>query len=113
MQEHHLLPQPVKLWEGNVFAGVCLSVILFGGAGSHMTITHDAFDLTSEGPPTSDLSPHPALPPDILSGTALDISPEVPLLMTSGGQHWRLVQVCSLEYPLHPPSSRATSDGGH
>ena len=107
MQEHHLLPQPTKLWEGKVFTSVCLSVILLGG--SHVTIIHDAFDLTAEGRPISDMSSLPALPPDILPGTPPDIRPEIPLLLTSGGQHWRLVQACSLEDPLHPPPSRTTS----
>ena len=38
----------MKLREGNVFTGICLSLSLVGvGRGrSHATITHDALDLT-------------------------------------------------------------------
>ena len=41
-----------KVMEGNVFSHVCLSVSQsFHGGCSHMTITHDALDLTGQGPP--------------------------------------------------------------
>ena len=44
----HYRPQ-TKLREGNVFICVCLS---FGSRGnSHVTITHDALDLTVQSPP--------------------------------------------------------------
>ena len=61
---HYRLPR--KLWEGNVFSHVCLSFCLRGG--SHVTITHDALDLTVQEPLHS--WPHS-------------------LLVTSGGQDWR------------------------
>ena len=38
-----------KFWEGNVFSLVCLSV----HRGSHVTITHDALDLTIQRSPLS------------------------------------------------------------
>ena len=66
------------------------SVIL--SRGSHVTITHDASDITMQGIPNS--SP----PPDMASQT--------PLLLTSGGQDWRPVQTYSLEdIPSWLPSS--------
>ena len=40
---------PKKLLEGNVFSHVCLSVYLFTGGGSHITITHDALSITTQG----------------------------------------------------------------
>ena len=53
-----------------------VSVILL--RGSHVTITHDAFDI----PRTWKLGIYPLL------------------LLTSGGHHWRPVQTCLLEdYP--------------
>ena len=39
----------MKLQEGNIFSRVCLSVILSGKV-SHVTITHDALDLTVQDP---------------------------------------------------------------
>ena len=39
---------PRKLRQGNVFSCVCLST----EGGSHLTITHDALDLTAESTPT-------------------------------------------------------------
>ena len=50
---------PTKLGEGNVFTGVYHYVQL--GGGPHMTITHDALDLTPQTPPPR---PNPA-PPDL------------------------------------------------
>ena len=45
-----LLPaNAMQLWEGNVFSRVCLSF----HRGSHMTINHDALDLTIQGIPSS------------------------------------------------------------
>ena len=41
----------MKLWEGTVFTGVCLSA----HGGPHVTITHDALDLTVQPPPPSDI----------------------------------------------------------
>ena len=46
---------PMKLQEGNIFTGVYLSFCL---VGFHVTITHDALDLTIQGPP----SPSSSLP---------------------------------------------------
>ena len=49
---------PTELREGNVFIPICLSISLSGGGGSHVTITHDTFDLTLQpldrDPPASD-----------------------------------------------------------
>ena len=53
----------MKLRGGNVFSRVYLSVILsvyvcVGGLGSHVTTTHDAMDLTIQGPPYTGIQPH-------------------------------------------------------
>ena len=40
---------PTKLWEGNIFTGVCHSV---GGGGPH-----DVLDLTVQPPPLADMEP--------------------------------------------------------
>ena len=63
---------------GNGVAWVMLSVMFVhhpdhGGRGSHVTITHDALYSTVQALPL--------------------------LLVTSGGQHWRPVQNCSLQRP--------------
>ena len=77
--------------EGSVFSHVCPS-FSHSVQGSHVTITHDASDITMQGTPNS--SP----PPDMASQT--------PLLLTSGGQDWRPVQTYSLEdIPSWLPSS--------
>ena len=75
----------MKLWEGNVFTPVCLSVN--GGGDPYVTITDDALDLTVQSPLanpspapghqiwdpsrprpwTSDMDPQPTL--DIRHGT--------------------------------------------
>ena len=52
-----------------------LSVYRGGGVGSHVTITHDALDLTV---------PIPPLTYDLLTYTP---PPEIDLLLTSGGDH--------------------------
>ena len=51
---------PTKLWEGNVFNCVCLSV----QRGRYMTIVHDALDLTIQPPPPqpSPLLQEPPIP---------------------------------------------------
>ena len=71
------------------YVSVCQSVSqsVCPQGGLHVTITHDALNLTVQ-PPTSNM------------GT--------PLLETSGGHHWRLVKTCSLEAP--PP---VLTSGGH
>ena len=56
-----------EIAEGNVFSLVCLS---FCPQGSFVTITHDALDLTVQGPP-----------------------PHCPMLLTSGGHDGRHVVV--------------------
>ena len=56
---------------------VCVCVCVYVHRGSHVTITYDALELTSPGP--------------------------APAWTTSGGHHWRPVQVCSLPDPPHPP----------
>ena len=68
---------------------------------SHVTITQDAMDLTVHGPHTSDMEPPWPWPWPC------------PLLVTSGGHHWRPVQTFSLEDPppLTPPPLVLTSGG--
>ena len=41
---------PIKLRDDYVFSHVCLPVILFTGRGFHVTITHDAWNLTVQLP---------------------------------------------------------------
>ena len=48
MTHHAYYRPPMKLREGNVFSHVCQST---GGGGSHVTIIHDALDLTVQGSP--------------------------------------------------------------
>ena len=89
---------PTKLEEGNAFNHVCVSV---HRVGSHVTIICDALNLTVKQPPvqTCDLTGQGSLPemwphwpgtPSI-PGTSLGRDP---LLVTSGGHHWRPVQTC-------------------
>ena len=66
IQVYHYRP-PTKLWEGSVFTGVCHSV----HGGPHVTIIHDALDLTVQAP---------------LSNRPETQSP-VPPPLTPGGQH--------------------------
>ena len=107
-----------KLRKGNVFAGVSPSVILstMGGRGSHVTITHVHWDMKPTLPPrnrhqTSNMGPAPPRTPDMAytpSTPTPDMGPTLPppqhqtwdlcpLLLTSGGHHWKPVQTCSLE----------------
>ena len=83
VQNGFITAPPTKLWEGNVFTCVCLSV----HRGPHLTITHDALGLTVQGPP-------PALPPP-----NIDMGPPQshPLLVISGDHHWKPVQTCSFD----------------
>ena len=62
--------------EGNDFSPVCSSFYPWGA--SHVTISHDALDLTVQGP--------------------LALA-QVPFTGTSTGQHLRPVHTCSLEEP--------------
>ena len=55
-------------------------------------------------PPPLDIRPRP------LSHAPLAIRTGDPLLVTSGGDHWRPVQTCSFGTP---PPKGATSAGGH
>ena len=48
---------PMKLREGNVFTRVCLSV--HRGKGLHLTIVHDALDLTLQAPHIRHGTPQP------------------------------------------------------
>ena len=84
------------------------SVVSVCSLGAHVTITHDALDLTVQGPPA------PALALPSLGPPCTDTPPQRlashPLLVTSGGQDWRPVQTCSLEY-LTPSSPVLTSVG--
>ena len=56
----HFYCPPTKFREGNVFSRVVLSVCVFTGeGGSHVTITHDALDLTLQIPPNLPCPPYP------------------------------------------------------
>ena len=48
----NLLPPTNKVVRRNVFSRVCLSFCPTGGGGFHVTITHDALDLTVQAPAT-------------------------------------------------------------
>ena len=63
-----------------------------------MTITHDALNLTVQGPspPTRDMGPPPGLSP-------------FHLLVTSDSNYWRPGQTCSLE---NPPTLPVLTSGG-
>ena len=88
--------------EGNAFSHVCLSVILSGGC-PHVTITHDALDLTIQGnprpwPPIDMGSHYTGTPPPLprkwdLKLVQLDLTVQGPRPpSTTPGQ----VQTCSL-----------------
>ena len=73
----------------------CVLAMVSVHRGSHVTITHDALDLTAKGPsqlhsPWTSYQELPWLWPSPGHQTW------DPLLLTSGGQHWRPVQTCSL-----------------
>ena len=72
----------------------------------HVTINHDALDLTVQGLPSS---PSPLQTSD-LGSPIHPPAPAIPLL-TPGGHHWRPVQTCPLEDP--PISLGATSGRSH
>ena len=81
---------PMKLQEGNVFTGFHLFT------GKRIPVwplpTMPWTSLYRAPPPPPHITPWtpcPSSPPDIRPGT--------PLLLTSGGQHWKPVQTCSLE----------------
>ena len=86
----------LKLREGNVFSCVC-PPFCPGGGGPHVTITHDALNVTVQGPspPTRDMGP-PGLSP-------------FHLLVTSDSNYWRPGQTCSLE---NPPTLPVLTSGG-
>ena len=77
----------MKLWEGNVFSRVCL----FTGGSLCDHYPWCIWPYYTGLPP-----PNPALWTSKMAGPG-------PLLVTSGGHHWRPVQTCSLEDP--PPTS--------
>ena len=85
----------MKLWEGNVFTGVCLSVILstWGVGGVRVVTSHVSWDRS-----------HGKVSP--LQYPTLDTQPSIPLgysTLTTGGHHWIPVQTCSLNgLPLLP-----------
>ena len=76
-----------------------------------MTNNHDALDLTVKRPPPSDMGTPLALPTqDIRPGTPLPWTSKLgPLLVKTGGNHWRPVQTCY----ARTPSPGATSGGGY
>ena len=104
---------PTKLREGNVYTRVCLFT---GGGGPYVIITHDALVLTVHALHAG----VPSCPLDIRHGTLLaprhqtwDQPPTpMPLLVISGGHHWRPVQICSLEDTPHPPPPARWQAGG-
>ena len=72
----------------------CHSIHL-GVGGSHVTIIHDALDLTVRPFwPQSHQHSHPPISDMSLPGPGSS-----PPLVTSGGHYWRPVQTCSLEDP--------------
>ena len=71
----------MKFWEGNVFTVVCLSFCLRGVPCDHYRWLHCIAPIPG---------PHPS---------RHGIWDPPPLLVRSGGQHWRHVQTCSLENP--------------
>ena len=80
-----------------MFSVVCFSLSVCP-EGSHVTITHDAWDLTVQRPPScSNLFNF-----DLTVQEPPTLCPvyRVPLVVTSIGQDWRPVQTCSLEGPL-------------
>ena len=48
VSRQYIYRPPTKLWEGNIFSYVYLSVIL-STVGSHVTITHDELESTIQG----------------------------------------------------------------
>ena len=84
----YILPRCRKV----MFSLMCVCLLT---GGFHVTISHDALSLTVPGP--SVVTPPPTLGPHHTG------SPHT-LLMTSGGQDWRIVQTCSSDYlPQHLP----------
>ena len=78
----------MQLRDGNVFIPIYVSV----HRGSHVIITHDALDLTVQVLPKA-LAPTPRS----RHWTSLYRDP---MLVTSGGHHYRCVETCSVEeYP--------------
>ena len=72
----------------SVRQSVILSMEREGEGCPHVTKTHDALDLTVQGP-----QPYPL--------QTWDLTVQGPLLpVTSGGHHWKPVQICS---PHDPP----------
>ena len=79
------------------FSCVCPSFYPQGrGRGSHVTITNDGLDLTVQGPPGPTPAPLDIRPgiPSPATRTSDTPSPghqtwDTPLLVTSGGDHWR------------------------
>ena len=100
----HFYCPPAKLRESNVFSHMCLSVCLFTGGGACVTITHDTLDFTIPY-----LYKAPYTGPTPCTGPFTPEKPHpIPLyrpsLVTSCGQDWRPVQLCSLKEP-HPTTS--------
>ena len=72
-----------------------VSLSTAGEGSPHMTITHDALDLTLQ--PLANSSPL-----DMTLGNSPSFNPG-PLLATSCS-HWTSVQICSLDLTVQPPS---------
>ena len=90
----HWDPRPWSPWTWDMISVMSLSV----HKESHVTITHDEFNLIAQGPP---LSGHGTLGPPAPGLGHLDMKHWDPLALTSGGQDWRPVQTCLLGEPAY------------
>ena len=89
---------PTKLQEGNIFSRICHSAQVAGGPHVTITMMHwtSLYRLPGPGPL---LDIRYMAPSPVPSTSDIDPPGPGPLLMTSGGHHWRPVQTCSLEDP--------------
>ena len=88
-----------------------VSVIMFGGVGGGGTVHHMNHGVGGV-PPSFGI--HYSSPWDTPYPLWYSYHPPwdtLPLLMISGGDHWRPVQICSFEDLFYPP--RVTSSGGN
>ena len=90
----------------NVFTGMCLSV----HRSSHVTITHDALDLTVQVPPPLPALPTPPLVSDIWWPSLASCSLENTLLPTATDIWWRLNDVCTWFWPCRNIAESGTSN---
>ena len=88
-----------RIWGKVIFSLV--SICLFTGEGSHMTVTHDTLDLTLQGAP--DLGP--ARPPDMGHWDTPLPTPHLPLVVKTGN----LFKLVHFEGPPMPPTDQTSS----